>query len=249
MSNPTTTKDGLSSKPGSLLKGLNQVMAASGWEDASNGDMVGENIDDNEDADGLKDILGGLSGFGGGFLGNFLEEDINEWDQGREDDSTKNVNQPSIGVLPVSSSKSSKAPFYMSYQQFITHLEQKNNGRVGRNFAEKAWKSSCEATYKKWKPDAEISTEMKELSLRNALAQMNGGLNGQFDIEKFWSNKKEMYKKKIAEEKKAQRMARKEHFRKKNASPSGSTTQSGPALAAYVPRGISSRKIDESYDE
>ncbi|KAK0129856.1 hypothetical protein ONS96_000405 [Cadophora gregata f. sp. sojae] len=77
------------------------------------------------------------------------------------------------------------APFYMSYQQLITRLEHKNGGKIRRESAEKAWKSYCEEVFQEWQSDAMVSTEMKYRTFEEALAQMKGGLNGQFDIESF----------------------------------------------------------------
>lgn len=74
-------------------------------------------------------------------------------------------NEPSIEPLPTPSHKTSPAPFYMSYQQFVGRLEGKNNGVIERERAEKLWKVSCEDIYNKWKPDAEISVEMKDQAL------------------------------------------------------------------------------------
>lgn len=98
-------------------------------------------------------------------MGNFL---------GEEDVATASIDNPNIAALPGSSNKSSssKCPFFMPYQQFVTRLEYKNNERVERAFAEKIWNSVCEETYRKWKPDAGISAETKGRALAKAAAQV-----------------------------------------------------------------------------
>ncbi|KAK0124288.1 hypothetical protein ONS95_009260 [Cadophora gregata] len=130
-------------------------MGASNWKGASKEDVIGSRIDEDEAVDRLKEILGGFGGLGGDFLGKFLEDDVEEWKQRIGNASTQFSN------------------------------EHKNGGKIRRESAEKAWKSYCEEVFQEWQSDAMVSTEMKYRTFEEALAQMKGGLNGQFDIESF----------------------------------------------------------------
>ncbi|KAG4443794.1 hypothetical protein IFR05_000694 [Cadophora sp. M221] len=231
-----------------LAKGIAQAMAAKDW----NEDLSG---DDDDDKHNYSDMIGGLSGLGslggGGFLNDFLGSELGGGNGEEQVTAQAKDEIPSIDSSPPNAIKTTPTQIYPSYQEFVIYSEIQNGGKVDREAVEKAWELKCRALYKQWKTTPEVTRKENRLALSMALSQANGGMGGKADMEEFWRGKMELYQEREINQKRANRMAKNEHFRRKAAAAAESDTavaSPNRAPASYLPA-MSSRVIDESYDD